>query len=153
MNMNGKADTPEGSATIQRDLRRLEDEANKNCRRFNKDKGQVLHTECNYVMQQWRAGNWVAWWAALLKGSCEFWWATSWAGACRTPSQQRETPLKGLLLTPTIANKKDMNTTVCTPILGLNVLFCDWKNPKSCFVNQNLIVIKPFIIGESDLTI
>lgn len=52
MNMNGKADTAEGSATIQRDPRRLEDEANKNCRRFNKDKGQVLHTECNYVMQQ-----------------------------------------------------------------------------------------------------
>ncbi|GAB0210128.1 mitochondrial enolase superfamily member 1 [Grus japonensis] len=41
--LSGEADTLEGRATLQEDLDRLEEWANKNLMKFNKDKCKVLH--------------------------------------------------------------------------------------------------------------
>ena len=41
--LSGEADTSEGRATLQEDLDRLEEWANKNLMKFNKDKCKVLH--------------------------------------------------------------------------------------------------------------
>jgi len=49
-------DTPEGCATIQCDLDRLETLAERNLMRFNKDKCRVLHLRRNNPMHQYRLG-------------------------------------------------------------------------------------------------
>ena len=41
--LSGEVDTSEGRATLQQDLDRLEEQANKNVRKFYKDKLKVLH--------------------------------------------------------------------------------------------------------------
>ena len=41
--LSGEVDTSEGKATLQEDLDRLEEWANKNFMKFNKDKCKVLH--------------------------------------------------------------------------------------------------------------
>lgn len=41
--LSGEVDTLEGRASLQKDLDRLEEWANKNLKKFNKDKVNVLH--------------------------------------------------------------------------------------------------------------
>ncbi|PKU48882.1 reverse hypothetical protein [Limosa lapponica baueri] len=52
----GVADTPEGCATIQRDLDRLESWAVRNLMKFKKGRSRVLHLRRNYPMHQYRLG-------------------------------------------------------------------------------------------------
>ncbi|PKU49443.1 rna-directed dna polymerase from mobile element jockey- hypothetical protein [Limosa lapponica baueri] len=54
--LGGLADTPEGCATIQCDLNRLESWAEKNLMRFNKGKCKVLHLERKNPRHQYRLG-------------------------------------------------------------------------------------------------
>ncbi|PKU44296.1 rna-directed dna polymerase from mobile element jockey-like [Limosa lapponica baueri] len=63
--LGGVADTPEGWATIQRDLDRLESWAERNLMNFNKGKRRVLHLGRNPPLHQDRLG------ADLLESSSE----------------------------------------------------------------------------------
>ncbi|GAB0184902.1 cAMP-dependent protein kinase inhibitor alpha [Grus japonensis] len=53
--LSGEADTSERRATLQEDLDRLEEWANKNLMKFNKDKCKVLHLGKHYpgVQHSW----------------------------------------------------------------------------------------------------
>ena len=53
----GIVDTPEGWDAIQGDLDRLEQWAQKNVMRFNKDKCKVLHLHCNNLYYKYKLGN------------------------------------------------------------------------------------------------
>ncbi|KAK4818612.1 hypothetical protein QYF61_016583 [Mycteria americana] len=55
--LNGEVDTSEGRATMQEDLDRLEEWANKNLMKFNKDKCKVLHLEKHNPGEQYRLGS------------------------------------------------------------------------------------------------
>ena len=55
--LGGVADTPEGCATIQQDLDRLESWAERNLMRFNQSKCKVLHLERKKCMHQYRLGD------------------------------------------------------------------------------------------------
>ncbi|PKU42570.1 rna-directed dna polymerase from mobile element jockey-like [Limosa lapponica baueri] len=60
MKMNGEVDTLEGRATLQEDLNRLEEWANKNIIKFHKDKCKVLHLgKCNPSVQHRLASTWL----------------------------------------------------------------------------------------------
>ncbi|GAB0177780.1 mitochondrial enolase superfamily member 1 [Grus japonensis] len=52
--LGGAADTPEGCTAIQRDLGRLESQAERNLMKFNKDKCKVLHLGRNNPKRQHR---------------------------------------------------------------------------------------------------
>ena len=54
--LGGVADTPEGCATIQQDLDRLESWAGRSLVRFNKSKCRVLRMGRNNHMHQYRLG-------------------------------------------------------------------------------------------------
>ncbi|GAB0176301.1 mitochondrial enolase superfamily member 1 [Grus japonensis] len=54
--VGGVADTPEGCATIQRDLNRLEKEANRNVLKFSKGKCEVLHMGRSIPTYQYMLG-------------------------------------------------------------------------------------------------
>jgi len=54
--MGGVADTPKGSAAVQRDLDRLESWAQRNLMKFKKDKCKVLHLGRNNPTHQYRLG-------------------------------------------------------------------------------------------------
>ncbi|PKU47312.1 rna-directed dna polymerase from mobile element jockey-like [Limosa lapponica baueri] len=74
--LGGVAGTPEGCATIQRDLGRLESWAEKNLMKFNKGNCSVLHPRTNNHMHQYRTG------VDLLESSSaekdqDSWWTTS----------------------------------------------------------------------------
>ena len=78
--MGGLADTPEGCATIQHVLDRLESWTRRNLMRFNKSKCRVMHMRRNNCMHQYRLGD------DLLERSSEkkevgAWWKTGWPGA------------------------------------------------------------------------
>ena len=55
-NLGGVADTPEGCATIQRDLNRPEKRTDRNVMQFNKGKCKVLHLGRKKPMHQCRPG-------------------------------------------------------------------------------------------------
>ncbi|GAB0204351.1 mitochondrial enolase superfamily member 1 [Grus japonensis] len=55
--LSGEADTSEGTATLQEDLGRLEEWANKNLMKFNKDKCKVLHLGKHNPRVQHRLGS------------------------------------------------------------------------------------------------
>ncbi|PKU47144.1 hypothetical protein llap_2584 [Limosa lapponica baueri] len=65
MKLGGVADTPEGCATIQQDLDRLESWAERNLMKFNKGKHRVLHLGRKKPLHQYRLG------ADLLESSSE----------------------------------------------------------------------------------
>ncbi|PKU40477.1 rna-directed dna polymerase from mobile element jockey-like [Limosa lapponica baueri] len=54
--LGGVAETPEGCATIQRDLDRLERWADRNLMKFHKDKCRILHLGRDNPMHQYRLG-------------------------------------------------------------------------------------------------
>ncbi|KAK4829412.1 hypothetical protein QYF61_003976 [Mycteria americana] len=54
--LSGEADNAEGRATLQEDVDRLEEWANKNLMQFNKDKGKVLHLGKHNLGVQHRLG-------------------------------------------------------------------------------------------------
>ncbi|GAB0181709.1 hypothetical protein GRJ2_000636200 [Grus japonensis] len=55
--LSGEVDTSEGRATLQEDLGRLEEWANKNLMKFNKDKCKVLHLRKYHPGVQHRLGS------------------------------------------------------------------------------------------------
>ena len=57
INLRGATDTPDGCATIQKDLNRMEKWTNRNLVKFNKGKYQVLHLGRNNPRHQYRLGN------------------------------------------------------------------------------------------------
>ncbi|KAK4821749.1 hypothetical protein QYF61_000810 [Mycteria americana] len=74
--LNGEVDTSEGRATPQEDLGRLEEWANKNHMKFNKDKCKVLHLE-NIIQECSTGCDLPSCGAALWKGTWGSWWTTS----------------------------------------------------------------------------
>ncbi|GAB0196661.1 mitochondrial enolase superfamily member 1 [Grus japonensis] len=74
--LSGQVDTSEGRATLQEDLDRLEEWANKNLMKFNKDKCKVLCLGKHNPGVQHRLGStWLG--SSSVERDLESWWTTS----------------------------------------------------------------------------
>ena len=74
LKLGGVVDTPEGCATTQRDLDRLESWAERKLIKFKKRKCRVPHLVRNNPMHQYR---WLTCWkASLWRGTRVSWWTT-----------------------------------------------------------------------------
>ena len=69
--LSGVVDTPEQRAALQGDLDRLEEWANKNLMKFNKEKCKIMHLGKH---TDWDPPGWRA---ALWKGTWGSWWTES----------------------------------------------------------------------------
>jgi len=74
--LSGEVGSLERRATLQEDLDRLEERANKNLMKFNKDRCKVLHLE-NIIQECSTGWDVPSWGAALWKRTWVSWWATS----------------------------------------------------------------------------
>lgn len=72
-NLSREVDTSEGKASLQDDLDRLKEWANKNLMRFNKDKCTILQLG-KQSRSEAQAGIIPTWEAALWKRTLRSWW-------------------------------------------------------------------------------
>ncbi|GAB0186178.1 mitochondrial enolase superfamily member 1 [Grus japonensis] len=124
--LSEEADASERRATLQEDLDKLEEWANKNLMKLNKDKCKVLH------LGKHNPGLWIGdcdppgWRAALWKGTWGSWWTTSSIGVKNV--LQRQSKPTGCWVASTRASpaeiKKSLShSTQCLPGHTWNTVF------------------------------